>query len=170
VSVPLQEKPVCIDVLPYRRGVGIALFNKEGLVLIAKRRKSVRSWQMPQGGLDRRESEMEAAYRELYEEVGVPREAVRLLGEMPETVFYDLPEKFVGKAWHGRYRGQEQRWFAMRLIADDDVVRLDLHHFQEFDDWRWEKLENLPSLIGAFKRPMYERIVSDFQKYAVRGE
>lgn len=162
-----QEKPVVVSELPYRHGVGIALFNRDGKVLMAKLRKSLRSWQMPQGGVGHRESELEAAYRELYEEVGVPQDAVELMGQMPETLFYDLSAKFVGKAWHGRYRGQEQRWFAMRLMAGDEIIRLDLHHFQEFNDWRWEDLDKLPEIISLTKRAMYEKIVAEFAKYAV---
>jgi len=152
--------------LPYRHGVGIALFNKDGKVLIARRFHAANSWQMPQGGRGHGETDLQAAFRELYEEVGVPKDAVVLLEEMKETLTYDLPDKFVGKAWHGRFRGQEQRWFAMRLVAGDDVIRLDVHHHREFDEWRWEDLHKLPDIITSFKRSLYEAVVAAFTQYA----
>jgi putative (di)nucleoside polyphosphate hydrolase len=160
--------------LPYRPCVGIALFNRAGLVFVGKRRPErvgndideTYAWQMPQGGIDDGESPYEAALRELYEEAGV--RSVSLLAEAPEWYAYDLPFAVAGRAWRGRYRGQTQKWFALCFDgADDEIdIRHPGGHKPEFDAWRWERLDRLPALIIPFKRAVYEKVVAAFARYA----
>lgn len=161
-----------IEDLPYRPCVGIALFNRNGLVWVGRRSDEQAEgegtghwWQMPQGGLDEGEDPYDAALRELWEETSV--KAVSLIAEAPHWVRYDLPEKLVPTSWNGRYRGQKQKWFALRFEGDDrdiDVLRPGGgKHKAEFNEWRWEKLERLPDLIVPFKRKVYEEIVAAFR-------
>jgi putative (di)nucleoside polyphosphate hydrolase len=159
---------------PYRRCVGIALFNRAGLVFIGERtssdpeRKSDRyAWQMPQGGIDDGEAPYDAALRELYEETSVT--SVSLLAEAPDWLSYDLPDAVAGSAWKGRYRGQTQRWFALRLEGEDSEINVTNPgggHKAEFSSWRWERLENTPGLIIPFKRQVYESVVDAFSGFA----
>ncbi len=163
--------------LPYRRCVGIMLLNREGLVFIGRRRFEAGpehvadgyAWQMPQGGIDSGEDPYEAALRELYEETNV--RSVSLLAEAPEWYPYDLPSAVAGRAWKGRYRGQTQKWFALRFTGQDDEI--DIHHpaggrhRAEFDAWRWERMSRLADLIIPFKRPVYEKVVAAFSRLAV---
>ncbi|WP_245422079.1 RNA pyrophosphohydrolase [Alsobacter soli] len=160
--------------LPYRPCVGVMLLNREGLVFIGRRKKDagpehvegVYAWQMPQGGIDKGEDPYRAALRELQEETNVT--SVSLLAEAPDWFSYDLPNAVVGQAWKGKYRGQTQRWFALRFEGDESEI--DIHapaggHKAEFDAWRWERMERLPELIIPFKRPVYERVVDAFRPY-----
>jgi putative (di)nucleoside polyphosphate hydrolase len=149
--------------LPYRRGVGIALFNADGLVFTAERINTPGAWQMPQGGIDRDEEPWPAALRELKEEIGTAR--AQRLGETA-WLRYDLPNYLVGHAWRGRYRGQEQKWFAARFIGDDRDIDLTADKHPEFSSWRWRPLAELPSLIVPFKRAMYDQIVQAFADFA----
>ena len=58
--------------LPLRSGVGIVLLNNQNKVFVAKRIDNPKNfWQMPQGGVDKGESLLEAAYRELEEETNI---------------------------------------------------------------------------------------------------
>ena len=161
------------DVLPYRDCVGVAVFNRQGQVFIARRRAEPDSddvseveapWQMPQGGVDRGEDPLPAALRELYEETSIT--SVRLLAEAPEWIHYDLPDELLGIALRGRYRGQRQRWFAFAFTGDDSEIDVDHpgggKHEAEFDAWRWERLSRTPQLIVPFKRPAYEQVVAAF--------
>ena len=157
--------------MPYRDCVGTAVFNAEGLVFVGRRmpdgsadRTEVNApWQMPQGGIDKGETPIEAAWRELFEETSI--RAAELVAEAPEWIYYDLPDEALGIALKGKYRGQRQRWFAFRFTGKDsdiDVTNPGDGPPAEFDKWRWEKLETLPDLIVPFKREAYLKVVDAF--------
>lgn len=156
--------------LPYRPNVGAALFNQQGLVFVARRANFPNAegpaggWQLPQGGIDADEDPRSAVLRELAEEIGTDR--AEIIGEHPAWLTYDLPPDLIGVALHGRYRGQRQRWFALRFTGADSDIRLDLDPHPEFDAWRWTPLRDLPSLAVEFKRPIYEVLARSFARYA----
>jgi putative (di)nucleoside polyphosphate hydrolase len=160
--------------LPYRPCVGIALFNEAGRVWIGERSDIAAEgegkghwWQMPQGGVDKGEVLYEAALRELCEETSI--RSVERIGEIDEWLYYDLPPKLIPASWGGRYRGQKQKWFALRFTGDDseiEIARPGGKHKPEFTDWRWEKLQRLPALIVPFKREVYEQVVKAFGDFA----
>jgi putative (di)nucleoside polyphosphate hydrolase len=155
--------------LGYRACVGIMLVNRQGLVWIGCRADSKNEaegrgawWQMPQGGIDENEDPEKAALRELFEETGI--RSVEVIGEHPEWINYDLPRDLVGKAWGGRYRGQKQKWFAMRFLGRDDEIDITSPDPKnvEFIDWRWAPLDKVLHEIVPFKRGVYEIILRDF--------
>jgi len=156
--------------LPYRPNVGAVLFNPAGLVFVARRAGTPNSegptggWQLPQGGIDEGEDTKSAVLRELEEEIGTSK--VEVIGEHPEWLQYDLPPDLLGVSWHGRYRGQRQRWFAMRFAGQDSDIRLDLDPHPEFDAWRWIPLTELPSLAVPFKRAIYDVLTVSFARFA----
>ena len=161
----------------YRPCVGLVLLNRDGLVFIGRRKREAgpehvddtHAWQMPQGGIDPGEEPYAAALRELHEETNV--RSVELVAEAPEWFSYDLPDAITRRAWRGRYRGQTQKWFALRFTGHEREI--DIHrpaggrHKAEFDAWRWERLERMPELIIPFKRAVYERVVATFSRHAV---
>jgi putative (di)nucleoside polyphosphate hydrolase len=150
--------------LPYRPCVGIMLLNADNQVFVGQRRDQfVEAWQMPQGGIDAGEAPYAAALRELEEEIGVVPAKVSLLAEHPAWLTYDLPAELMGKAWGGRYRGQQQKWFALRFLGQDQDIVLETAH-PEFGAWRWEVMDNLPKLIVPFKQALYEQLVTDFKR------
>jgi putative (di)nucleoside polyphosphate hydrolase len=168
-----------IEKLPYRPCVGTMVINRDGRVFIGRRQSSAEKpmpehvdethmWQMPQGGIDTGEDPYQAALRELYEETSI--RSVEKIGEIAEWLAYDIPGDIVGQAWNGKYRGQKQKWFALRFTGDDREINIahpgDGHHEVEFVEWRWEPMKNLPDLIIPFKRAVYERVVAEFSKFA----
>lgn len=159
--------------LPYRPNVGAALFNAQGLVFVARRADmpnaegAAGGWQLPQGGIDDDEDPELAVLRELEEEIGTRNALV--VGEHPEWLTYDLPPDLLGRMLGGRFRGQRQRWFALRFTGRDGDIRLDLDPHPEFDAWRWAALDELPGLAVAFKRPIYETLAASFRRFAVPG-
>lgn len=156
--------------LPYRPNVGAALFNRQGLVFVARRADFPNAegpaggWQLPQGGIDPDEDPRVAVLRELEEEIGTGR--AEIIGEYPDWLTYDLPPHLLGVALHGRYRGQRQRWFALRFLGEDSDIRLDLDPHPEFDAWRWARLAELPAMAVGFKRPIYEVLAASFARFA----
>ncbi len=147
--------------LPYRLGVGVMLFNARGKVFVARRiDMTSEAWQMPQGGIDAGENPETAAYRELEEETGLERAKVELIGRSRGALAYDLPDDLVPLLWKGQYRGQEQWWFAMRLVGDESGINIETEH-PEFSEWKWVDVAELPDIIVPFKRPLYEQLVSE---------
>jgi putative (di)nucleoside polyphosphate hydrolase len=150
--------------LPYRPCVGIMLFNRDGKVFVGKRiDQTVEGWQMPQGGIDKGESPKQAALRELKEEVGTDK--AEIISEMEDWITYDLPKHLIGVAFHGKYRGQKQKWFALRFTGEDGDIDLTTHE-PEFSAFRWVDLKTLPSLIVPFKRDTYKAVIAALGKYA----
>jgi putative (di)nucleoside polyphosphate hydrolase len=138
------------DTRPYRPCVGVMLLNRVGEVFVGNRIDTPGDhWQMPQGGIEGDENPRDAAFRELFEETGV-NNAV-LIKEARQPIRYDLPPELLETVWGGRYRGQEQLWFAMLFLGEDSDVRLDLHE-QEFSEWRWISKDELVGNIVPFKR------------------
>jgi putative (di)nucleoside polyphosphate hydrolase len=160
----MPRPPVRHEDLPYRPCVGVMLFNAEGSVFVGKRiDQTVEGWQMPQGGIDGDETPAEAAMRELEEEIGTNN--AKLLREMDEWLAYDLPAHLVGVALHGRYRGQRQKWLAMRFLGKDSEISVATEH-PEFAQWKWLAVEALPRLIVPFKRDTYAKVIAAFQDLA----
>jgi len=155
------------------------LINPQGLVFVG-RRKTRRGpdlvaaqyeWQMTQGGINEGEEPYDAALRELREETSV--NSVSFLAETSDWLSYDLPSDAKKKSWRGRYRGQKQKWFALKFTGEDSEVDIDApdggRHKAEFDAWRWERLERLPELIVPFKREVYEAVCAQFAPLAEEG-
>lgn len=152
------------DDLPYRPCVGIMLVNNEGLVFVGRRiDQTVEGWQMPQGGIDDGETPIQAALRELEEEVGTNK--ATYLAEMDEWLAYDLPHHLLGIALHGRYRGQKQKWIALRFTGENSDINIRTAE-PEFGEWKWLALEALPRLIVPFKRDTYTKVIAAFRDVA----
>ena len=160
------------DHLPYRPCVGMMVLNARGHAFIGRRTEGPEHvdaehvWQMPQGGIDEGEDPYPAALRELHEETNI--RSVEKLGEIKEWLSYDIPRPIASQAWKGKYRGQKQKWFALRFTGKESEIDIASPggHKPEFFEWRWEPVKNLPGLIIPFKRKVYERVVEDFSKFA----
>ena len=156
--------------MPYRSCVGILVANQAGKVWVGRRNDAKgilplgHLWQMPQGGIDKGEEPWPAAQRELFEETSIT--SIEPIAESPDWLTYELPDDILGKALKGKYRGQKQKWFAVRFTGDDseiDILNPGDGNPPEFDDWRWAEVDELPGLIVPFKRPVYESVVAAFR-------
>lgn len=146
--------------LPYRPCVGLMLLNAENKVFVARRiDMRTEAWQMPQGGIDEGEALHVAALRELREEIGTDNATI--IAEHPEWLTYNLPEHLVPQLWDGKYRGQTQKWLALRFLGKDADINIETET-PEFLEWKWVDMHQLPDLIVPFKRALYQKVVAGF--------
>jgi putative (di)nucleoside polyphosphate hydrolase len=146
----------------YRLNIGIVLCNDADRLFWA-RRINHDGWQFPQGGLRCTESPEEALYRELYEEVGLRPEHVRVLGCTSDWLCYDLPLHMRRAPRRKGFRGQKQKWFLLRFVGADASIRLDCSGRPEFDEWRWVEFWDPVKQIVEFKRDVYQRALSELE-------
>jgi putative (di)nucleoside polyphosphate hydrolase len=144
----------------YRRNVGIMLLNADGLAWVGRRLNMPDAWQMPQGGIDPGETPEDAAFRELEEELGTAK--AEFLCENSGWLTYDLPTDLASTIWQGKWRGQTQRWFALRFTGTDSDIDIVTQH-PEFAAWSWVKRKDLPALVVPFKRAVYEALLDEFE-------
>ena len=155
------------ETLPYRLNVGAAMFNQMGQVFIGRRADMPAGlphvWQMPQGGIDEGEDPRAAVLRELEEETGTAN--VEILAEHGDWLTYDLPADLAMTLFGGRFRGQRQRWFALRFLGEDADIRLDAHPAPEVLAWRGVPLGEVAALCVPFKRATYETVIRAFAAF-----
>ena len=165
--MPLDKTFLNPDSLSYRKGVGIMILNQNRYVLVAQRINKgnligANSWQMPQGGIDTRETPVQAAFREMKEEVGTAN--ARLIAESRGWLTYDLPKQLRTTLWGGRFFGQTQKWFLMEFLGSDDEINIHTRH-PEFIAWQWVAPGQLCDLIVPFKQKLYGEILEEFREY-----
>ena len=148
--------------LPYRSGVGIVVLNKDNKVFVAKRIDNPKNfWQMPQGGVDKDEDYLSAAYRELEEETSI--KSVELISELDGLITYDLPDHLLGIIWKGRYKGQTQKWYLMRFTGNEEEINIKTKH-PEFLEWKWVELDQITDLVVKFKLELYKEVKDKVKK------
>lgn len=153
----------------YRPCVGLALFNRHGQVFMGERipKKGevlTHSWQMPQGGIDEGENPETAALRELAEEVGTNK--ARIVSQIDDWLYYDIPPAMALRLWKGKYKGQRQKWIALEFLGTDADIRLDAHSAPEFTGWKWVPIDEVVGMAVTFKREVYTRVVAEFAPFA----
>jgi putative (di)nucleoside polyphosphate hydrolase len=161
---PAPKETITTDgasaITEYRRGAGIMLLNRENRVFIGRRRDTeIEAWQMPQGGIEPGEEPLQAAYRELQEEIGTANAEV--LAESVGWHRYDLPPNILGRAWHGRWRGQLQKWFVMRFLGEDTDINVNTVA-SEFSAWKWVTANEISDIVVEFKRQLYIDLLAEF--------
>ena len=151
--------------LPLRSGVGIVVLNKENKVFVAKRIDNPKKfWQMPQGGVNKNEDYLSAAYRELEEETSI--KSVKLIREIDELITYQLPPYLLGIIWKGKYSGQKQKWFVMKFIGNDNEINIKTKN-PEFLEWKWVELNKITDIVVNFKLDVYKKIKEKVKKILI---
>ena len=148
---------------PYRPCVGIFLLNNDGLVFAGRRIDSrAEAWQMPQGGIDAGESPLQACMREMREEIGT--NTAELISQHDDWLYYDIPLPLADRLWQGRYKGQKQKWMALRFTGDDSDINIATEE-PEFCEWKWLSPHDLVDLAVPFKRDVYQSVLAAFAPY-----
>ncbi len=137
--------------------------NKDNHVLWA-RRIGQNAWQFPQGGIRKGETSEQALYRELQEEIGLSPESVKILARTDGWLKYDLPQNLIRQHQFPLCIGQKQVWFLLRLLTDDDAIKIDATDTPEFDDWRWVDYWHPLKEVVSFKKNVYNQALDFFAK------
>ena len=145
--------------LPLRIGVGMIVLNNQNQIFVGKRKDNPNDkWQMPQGGVEKGESFINAMKRELFEETSIRN--IKIVKEVDRIYEYELPDNLVGIIWKGKYRGQKQKWFIIKFLGDDSEINLNTKH-PEFIDWKWIEPKLLPEVIVNFKKDLYLNLLKE---------
>ena len=151
--------------LPLRSGVGIVVLNKRNKIFVAKRIDNPKNfWQMPQGGIDKGEDFLSAAYRELKEETNITK--VELIKELDGFTTYELPDHLLGIIWKGKFKGQKQKWFIMRFMGEDSEINIQTKK-PEFLEWKWINLESLTEVVVDFKLHVYKELKEKLERLLI---
>lgn len=148
-----------IDQDGFRYNIGIILTNAKGDVFWGKR-VGQSSWQFPQGGVNEGETPEQAMYRELQEEIGLPQDAVTILACTDEWMRYLIPEHLIRYHQKPVCKGQQQKWFLLRLNPGPFQIRFDQGDKAEFDAWRWVDYWHPLTDIVDFKKGVYEQALT----------
>ena len=149
-----------IDRDGFRPNVGIVICNDDDRLLWVRRVKSQDSWQFPQGGIQQGETPEQAMYRELWEEVGLTSDAVRILGRTQDWLRYRLPKRYIRFSEKPICVGQKQIWFLLRLIGAESEINLDARGAPEFDCWKWVSYWYPVTAVVEFKQAVYRQALS----------
>jgi putative (di)nucleoside polyphosphate hydrolase len=150
-----------IDANGYRANVGIIISNASGQVLWARRIGGANAWQFPQGGVDDGESPEEAMYRELYEEVGLTPEQVKVVAVTGGWLNYNLPKQFIREYQSPVCIGQKQKWYLLKLLTADSAIVFDKTASIEFDHWQWVSYWYPLDQVIDFKRDVYRQALKE---------
>jgi putative (di)nucleoside polyphosphate hydrolase len=154
-----------IDRDGFRANVGIILMHPDGRLFIG-RRAGGRGWQFPQGGMRHGELPEESVYRELGEEIGLQPEDVSIVARTERWLRYRLPQRYVRRESRPLCIGQKQRWFLLRMQAEDSALRFDTTDEPEFDRWKWVEYWQPIREVIYFKRPVYTRALHELGRSA----
>ena len=149
--------------LPLRIGVGAIVLNRENKVFVGKRKDNpIDKWQMPQGGVNKNESFLNAMKRELNEETSIKN--IKIIKELNDWFEYELPKNLLGIIWKGKFRGQKQKWFVVRFTGEENEINLQTKN-PEFIEWKWIEMNELPKIIVDFKKNVYEKLLIELKKF-----
>ena len=158
----MANSNINLETLPYRDGVGVVLLNKDNKVFVAKRIDNSKNfWQMPQGGKNKGEKNLDAALRELCEETSIKN--VTMIKEIEGTISYNLPKNLLGIIWKGKYKGQIQKWFIMKFNGKDEEINLKTKK-PEFLEWKWIDIDKITDNVVDFKKDVYKKLKSEIKR------
>jgi|TARA_B100002003_G_scaffold3941_2_gene3666 putative (di)nucleoside polyphosphate hydrolase len=155
----LKGKFSVIDGDGYRANVGIIVANDKGSVLWA-RRAGQDAWQFPQGGIHSNESIEEALFRELKEETGLDPEDVEIVESTRGWLRYKLPKRLLRQN-SPEFVGQKQKWYLLKMLADDSAVSFSHSATPEFDHWRWVSYWYPLGQVVSFKQEVYRKAMKE---------
>lgn len=141
----------------YQANVAAILRDARGEILVCERIDTPGAWQFPQGGVDPDETEVEALWREVWEEIGVPPSALRIV-EQRGPYRYRFNEGREKKGFHGK----EQSYFLVEFAGREAPINI-ATEYPEFQDFRWIAPEEFRlKWLPPMKRKVYRAVFRDF--------
>ncbi len=146
--------------LPYRPNVCMLVYNPQRQLWIGER-YGCDTWQFPQGGVKADTDLKGNVIREVCEELGLQHRHLGAIEQLQATHRYDFLH--TPPRWKHRWRGQEQTFWTVEFLGQDQDIRLDRHHPQEFSRWSWCPPEEVLQRVEPIRRAGYVQPLEEFK-------
>lgn len=167
ISLPkhILEHPQLIP--EYRPNVAALILRENDDILWCERNAPPYLWQFPQGGVQKGETEKQALFRELTEELGLinPQDSIQIIKRRERKARYTFPVRIIERYLNNNqpsYIGQEQTWYLLRFTGSDQDININFEgKNSEFRSFCWGGVEHL-SRVQYYKRKTYRKLFADF--------
>jgi len=144
--------------LPLRPNVCMLVYNDQYRLFLGERHGEIGVWQLPQGGVEGKNTSEESVLRELEEELGAKKDKFQIVKQLQSKHEYDWEEP--PDYAKGKWRGQSQTFWVVKFHGQDSDINLETEH-PEFSNFMWATTEEIMQTaeakrIGGYKRPLAE--------------
>lgn len=142
--------------MKYRKSVAAIIQRADGKVLVGRAdRGTFQEWQLPQGGIEKGESEEQALKRELQEETGITR--FKIISRTKGEIKYDWPEQVIANK-KGKYIGQQQTYF---LVKVDEIAISQITPTEELQEFKWVEASEVLSNCSSMRKQVYSLALNE---------
>lgn len=143
----------------YRKAVGAILVDKNNSIYLFQRNDFPDTWQSVEGGIDGEETEENAIYREIYEEIGIHKDKLKFIKKCKDYYKYN----YINNEIKYGYIGQKKLFFLFEFLGNiSDFSFKNENNPQEFIDVKLCNTKDVIKLTPDFKKDLYTNVLKEF--------